>query len=58
MGTIAAMVEQSLPEDLGGWAEKLTTQFPASFHAARAELTTEELGLYRAAISGSSERRW
>ena len=45
MGTIAAMVEQSLPEDLASWAEKLTTQFSASFHAARAEFTTEELGL-------------
>jgi hypothetical protein len=27
-----------------GWAEELTTQFSASFHVARAELTTEELG--------------
>jgi hypothetical protein len=45
MGTIRAMVEESLPRDLQGWAEGLATQFAASFHATRASLTTEDLDL-------------
>jgi len=45
MGTITAMVEASLPTDLQVWAEELAAKFAASFHAARASLTTEELRL-------------
>ena len=45
MGTITAMVEASLPSDLQVWAEELAAKFAASFHAARASLTTEELRL-------------
>jgi hypothetical protein len=45
MGTITAMVEASLPHDLQVWAEELAAKFAASFHAARASLTTEELRL-------------
>jgi hypothetical protein len=39
------MVEASLPHDLQVWAEELAAKFAASFHAARASLTTEELRL-------------
>ena len=45
MGTITAMVEASLPSDLQVWAEELAAKFSASFHAARASLTSEELRL-------------
>jgi hypothetical protein len=45
MGTITAMVEASLPNDLQVWAEELAAKFATSFHAARASLTTEELRL-------------
>jgi hypothetical protein len=38
-------VEASLPHDLQVWAEELAAKFAASFHAARASLTTEELRL-------------
>jgi hypothetical protein len=43
MGTISAMVEQSLPSDLKAWAEELAAQFAASFHAARSSLSAEDL---------------
>jgi hypothetical protein len=45
MGSITAMVEDSLPRDLQGWAEGLAAKFAASFHATRASFTTEELDL-------------
>ena len=45
MGSITAMVEDSLPRDLQGWAEGLAAKFAASFHATRASFTTEELNL-------------
>jgi hypothetical protein len=45
MGTIRAMVEESLPGDLQGWAEGLATQFAASFHATRASFTIADLDL-------------
>jgi len=47
MGTITAMVEESLPRDLQAWAEGLTAKFAASFHATRASLTIEEVDLLR-----------
>jgi hypothetical protein len=45
MGTIRAMVEESLPSDLQTWAEGLATKFAASFHATRSSLTSEELDM-------------
>jgi hypothetical protein len=42
MGTISAMVDQSLPSDLKPWAEKLAAQFAASFHAARLSLSADD----------------
>ena len=49
MGTITAMVEESLPRDMQVWAEGLAAQFEASFHTTRASLTTQELNLLQAA---------
>ena len=49
MGTITAMVEESLPRDMQKWAEGLAAQFEASFHTTRASLTTQELNLLQAA---------
>jgi hypothetical protein len=43
MGTITAMVEESLPNDLQAWAEGLAAKFAASFHATRSSFTTEEI---------------
>jgi hypothetical protein len=43
MGAVTAMMEESLPKDLQRWAEGLAAQFAASFHAARASLSPEEL---------------
>jgi hypothetical protein len=43
MGTISAMVEQSLPSDLKAWAEEVAAQFAASFHVARSSLSAEDL---------------
>ena len=43
LGTISAMVEQSLPSDLKAWADEVAAQFAASFHAARSALSSEDL---------------
>jgi hypothetical protein len=43
IGTIAAMMEPSLPSDLTAWAEAVAAQFAASFHAARSTFTAEDL---------------
>ena len=40
MGTITAMVEESLPRDMQEWAEGLAAQFEACFHTTRASLTS------------------
>jgi hypothetical protein len=45
IGTITAMAEQSLPNDLQRWAEGIAAQFVASFHAARSSFTAEDLEL-------------
>jgi hypothetical protein len=43
MGTVSAMVEQSLPSDLKAWAEQVAAQFAASFHAARSSLSADDV---------------
>jgi hypothetical protein len=45
MGIVAAMVEESLPKDMRTWAEGVADKFAASFHAARASLTANDLEL-------------
>jgi hypothetical protein len=45
MGTISAMVEQSLPNDLKAWADEVAAQFAASFQAARSSMTAQDLQL-------------
>ena len=45
MGIVAAMVEESLPKDMRSWADGLADKFAASFHAARASLTANDLEL-------------
>jgi hypothetical protein len=47
MGTIAGMVEETLPKDMHAWAEGVAHQFAASFHATRSSLTADELALLR-----------
>jgi hypothetical protein len=47
MGTIAAMAEQSLPNDMQGWASDVAAKFAASFHANRSLLTPEDLDFLR-----------
>jgi hypothetical protein len=45
IGTITAMAEQSLPNDMQRWADDVAAKFAASFHAARSLLTAEDLDL-------------
>jgi hypothetical protein len=47
MGTIAAMAEQSLPNDMQGRASDVAAKFAASFHANRSLLTPEDLDFLR-----------